>query len=122
MERGLHPPIKRFVPRAVEFLDVDANVLVPKHEFTHVGSRVIPARYEGCLLVLDGPKRLRNILLASDTGWIALWPDQHKVVVHDRIPFHAVSFGNDRFFFRFGMCKDDISVAAPSHVERLTGS
>jgi len=38
------------------------------------------------------------------------------------IPFHAVSFGDERLFCQFGMYKHNISIAAPSHVERLTGA
>jgi hypothetical protein len=75
-----------------------------------------------CWLVLDSLKCLRDILHAFDTGGIALWPDQHKVVVHDRMPFHAVSFGHERLFCRFGMYKHNISVATPTNVERLTGA
>src|SRR4029453_9564578 len=113
MERSLHPPLNRFVPRAVEFLHFDASVLVPEHQFKKVGSRVIPTRYESRCLVLDSVKRLRNILRAFDASWIALWPDQHKVVVHNRMPLHAVSFGDERLFGRFGMYKHNISIAAP---------
>src|SRR4029453_2599705 len=47
VEGRAHASAGRSAPRAVELLDVDANVLVPEHEFKHVGSRVIPARYEG---------------------------------------------------------------------------
>jgi hypothetical protein len=87
-----------------------------------VGSRVIAARYESCLLFLYSLKRLRNVLYAFNTSWIVFWPDQHEVVVHNRIAFDAVPFRDERLFGRFGMDKHNISVATASNVERLTGA
>src|SRR5262245_44047726 len=36
MERGLHAPLNRSIPRAIFLLDIDAEVLVPEREFSWV--------------------------------------------------------------------------------------
>src|SRR5262245_61910978 len=82
VERGSHASPDRFVPCAAMLLDVDARVPVPELEFKHVGSRVVPTRNKSCRVILDRLKRLSDVLHTFDTGRIALWSDQHKIVEH----------------------------------------
>src|SRR5262249_37107817 len=116
------------MPRSIDLyqgpssIDLDAEVPVPEREFSQMGSRVVPARNEGCLLILDRLKGLRNIRHALDTGGIAFRSNQHKVVVHHRTSFHAMSFGDELLLRTPSMYKHNISAAAPSRVERLAGA
>ena len=103
-------------------LDVDAGVLVPERELGQMGARVVAARYEGRLFVSDRLKRFRNVVHALDAGGVTLRPNQHKVVVHHRKSLHAMSFGDEPQFCKFGMHEHHISIAAPGSVERLTGA
>jgi hypothetical protein len=85
----------------LSLFDVDADVLIPQHEFGKMGTGAVAARYEGCCLVLYGPERPRNVLHVLDAGRVALRPDQHKVIVHHPKSAHAVSFGEESLFRRF---------------------
>ena len=86
-----------------------------------MGARVVAARYEGRLFVSDRLKRFRNVVHALDAGRVALRPNQHKVVVHHRKSFHALSFGEEPLFCQFGMHEHDVSFTAPASIERLAG-
>ena len=87
-----------------------------------MGTRTIPARYEGRLFVLDLLKRLGDVIHALDAGRIALRPDQHEIVVHHRVALHALTLGEKLLFRRFGMHEYDVGIAAPASVERLAGA
>ena len=82
----------------------------------------ITPRYEWRLLILDLPKRLRDILHALDTGRIAFGSDQHEVIVHHRITPHAFAFGEKLFLRRLRMDENNVGIAAPASVERLSGA
>src|SRR5205823_1187140 len=62
------------------------------------------------------------IFLAADFCRIALWPDQHEIVVHDLIAPHGVAIGHERFFRRLVVNEYHVGIAAPANVERLSGS
>ena len=81
-----------------------------------------PREMNDGLLVLDGLERLADVLHALDAGGIALRPDQHEVVVHHRKALHALAFGEEFFFLRFGVHEHHVGVAAPAGVERLAGA
>jgi hypothetical protein len=68
------------------------------------------------------PKRLCDVVHPPDAGGVALWPNQHKVIVHHRIALHAFAFGDKFLFCRFRMDKNHVCIAAPAGVERLTGA
>src|SRR3974390_1311006 len=48
VEGGVHALRDRAVPRAVFILNIDPRILVPDHEFSHMGAGAVAARYEGC--------------------------------------------------------------------------
>ena len=72
-------------------------------------------------IVLDRPKRLRDVLPALDAGGIALWPNQHEVVAHHRKSFDAFAFGDKLQFCYFGMYEYDIGFTTPASIKCLTG-
>src|SRR3974390_275582 len=48
LDRLIHTLARPKVPRTVFILDMDAYILVPDHEFSHMGAGTIAPRYEGC--------------------------------------------------------------------------
>ena len=86
-----------------------------------MGARSVAARDERRAFCLDRFQCGFDVL-AFDPGRIALWPDQHEVVVHHIKPLHAESLGEEFFFLRFSMDEDHVGIATPSGVERLAGA
>ena len=87
-----------------------------------MGTRAIAPRYEGRRFGLDRFERLCNVLQIPDARRIALWPDQHEVVVHDGNALYTVAFVDEPIFRRFVVHQHDIGLAASARIERLTGA
>src|SRR6266851_6966760 len=81
-------------------------------------ARLVAARDERHRLGLNCFQRGLDVL-ALDAGGVALWPDQHEVVVHHVKTLHPKTFGEEFFFLRFGVDEYHVGVAAPCGVERL---
>jgi hypothetical protein len=86
-----------------------------------VGPGTITAGNERRGLALYALQR-RYSVLAIDACRIVFRPDDHKIVVHDRITFHTKSFGKELLLGLFSVHEHDIGIATTRRVERLTGA
>ena len=80
-----------------------------------------PREMKGRGFGLDRLQRRQNVF-ALDPGGIVLGAHQDEVIIHHGITLHPEAFGQKLFLGGFGMNEDDIGVAAPCGVERLTGA
>ena len=94
----------------------------PQIEFGHVRAAAIAARHERRLRGLDFFQRREDVLAAGDLGRIVLRADEHEVVVHHRIAFDALPFGQEFLLGGAGVHEHDVGVAAPADIERLAGA
>src|SRR3974390_2057972 len=121
IESRTHALTYFFVPRPFFLIDIDASRL-PKIKFGAVGAGTISARDKGYVFGHDLLECSRDVLASLDASRIALGSNEHKVIVHNRIAFHAVSFGQELLLRRFRMNENNVCTSAPCSVERLTGA
>src|SRR5690606_3188460 len=77
-------------------------------------------RDERRLFFLYLHERLDDVLAALDPGRIALRPDQHKIIVHDRVTLHAVTLCYELLFLGLRVDEHDVRITTTAGVERLT--
>ena len=87
-----------------------------------MGTAAIAPRHERRVRRFEPFERGDDVFAAADPGRIGLGSDEHEVVVHHRVAFDAVAFGEERLLGRASVHEDDIRVAAAGDVERLAGA
>src|SRR5205823_11502818 len=95
VKRSPHPLPNLAIPRSFASADIDTG-LPPQREFGGMGARSVAARDERRALCLNRFQCGFDVL-AFDPGKIALWPDQHEVVVHQVKPLNAKPYGEEFF-------------------------
>jgi hypothetical protein len=104
------------VPTPSVFLDVDAYILVPEREFSHVHSRSVATRDERRLCILNRLERFGDVLHAMDASRIALRPDEDEVIVHYGKSLHPFAVREKFEFCQFGINENYVGIPSSSSV------
>src|SRR5262245_11485920 len=85
-------------------------------------ARPITARDECSILVFDRFERGYYVFRSLHARWVGLRSNENEIIVHHGIPPHPLAFREELFFGGFCVDEHHVCIAAPSRIERLTGS
>src|SRR5262245_24097995 len=121
IERRAHPGARFLVPRPFLGVDVHAGRF-PIAQLRRVRAALVGAGHEWSLRSLDLLQCREDVLAAGDLCRVGFRADDHEVVVHHLLVVDAEALIDEFLLRRRVVDEDDVGVAAPRHVERLTGA
>ena len=83
----------------------------PQFLFFGMGAAVVTSRDERRFGLSDSSERPGWVLHAFDACRVFCRTDNDEVIVHHRIPFCSITFGDEFFLSRLGVDKDDVHIA-----------